>query len=305
MKPILRPPQLMEPIPSEALLVCRQKCDCRGRAGKVVGCSIAAVAVLCYMRAHPATFALLASPVTGSIIRVTPASPTQIASRLPLHIHGRIPLRASSGLEEPVMERLRGVESAQLEELPSPSASQFQRCLHGLAVAMPFLFTFLGIKRQQGDEGAVIISGDAADDRSLSRPLLFGLGILAGVCIFPAVGYAAQAVTPGLASNVAMTFGTGFAQAFSLIFFSEIGDKTFFIAGLLAVKYGKVVSYCGSMAALVAMSVVAVLMGQVFHAVPPSLTNGLPLDDYAATLLFAYFGFQAIREHLCLCSICI
>eukprot|EP00667_Euglena_gracilis_P031649 EG_transcript_46306 len=50
------------------------------------------------------------------------------------------------------------------------------------------------------------------------------------------------------------------------------------------------------MAALVAMSVVAVLMGQVFHAVPPSLTNGLPLDDYAATLLFAYFGFQAIRE---------
>eukprot|EP00667_Euglena_gracilis_P018850 EG_transcript_20109 len=75
--------------------------------------------------------------------------------------------------------------------------------------------------------------------------------------IFPAVGYAAQAVTPGLASNVATTFGTGFAQAFSLIFFSEIGDKTFFIAGLLAVKYGKVVSYCGSMAALVAMSVVA------------------------------------------------
>jgi putative Ca2+/H+ antiporter (TMEM165/GDT1 family) len=41
----------------------------------------------------------------------------------------------------------------------------------------------------------------------------------------------------------------------SLIFLSELGDKTFFIAALLAMRCGKWISFVGSTAALAAMTV--------------------------------------------------
>lgn len=89
---------------------------------------------------------------------------------------------------------------------------------------------------------------------------------------------------------------TGFYQAFSLVFVSEIGDKTFFIAGLLAMKAGKLVSLIGSIGALAVMTVISVIIGQLFHAVPPGLSQGLPLDDIAAVLAFAFFGFKTLKE---------
>ncbi|KAL7558918.1 hypothetical protein ACA910_015496 [Epithemia clementina (nom. ined.)] len=93
---------------------------------------------------------------------------------------------------------------------------------------------------------------------------------------------------------------TGFYQAFSLVFLSEIGDKTFFIAGLLAMKTSKVISFLGSMAALGVMTIISVLIGQVFHAVPTGFLGdgGIPLDDVAACLAFAFFGFKTLKEAL-------
>lgn len=91
---------------------------------------------------------------------------------------------------------------------------------------------------------------------------------------------------------------TGFYQAFSLVFLSEIGDKTFFIAGLLAMKTSKFISYLGSMGALAAMTFLSVLIGQLFHAVPSGISNGIPLDDVAATLAFAFFGYKTLTEAL-------
>lgn len=91
---------------------------------------------------------------------------------------------------------------------------------------------------------------------------------------------------------------TGFYQAFSLVFLSEIGDKTFFIAGLLAMKTSRFVSYLGSMGALAAMTILSVLIGQVFHAVPAGIAQGIPLDDVAAVLAFAFFGIKTLKEAL-------
>eukprot|EP00567_Pseudictyota_dubia_P016079 CAMPEP_0197436432 /NCGR_PEP_ID=MMETSP1175-20131217/3881_1 /TAXON_ID=1003142 /ORGANISM="Triceratium dubium, Strain CCMP147" /LENGTH=346 /DNA_ID=CAMNT_0042965723 /DNA_START=79 /DNA_END=1119 /DNA_ORIENTATION=- len=90
----------------------------------------------------------------------------------------------------------------------------------------------------------------------------------------------------------------GFYQAFSLVFLSEIGDKTFFVAGLLAAKLSKFVSFVGSLGALAVMTILAVLIGQIFHAVPPGLTQGLPLDDIAAVCAFAFFGVKILAEAL-------
>lgn len=91
---------------------------------------------------------------------------------------------------------------------------------------------------------------------------------------------------------------TGFYQAFSLVFLSEIGDKTFFIAGLLAAKFSKVVSFVGSMGALAVMSVISVIIGQVFHVVPAGIADGIPLDDVAAVLAFTFFGFKTLKDAL-------
>jgi putative Ca2+/H+ antiporter (TMEM165/GDT1 family) len=89
---------------------------------------------------------------------------------------------------------------------------------------------------------------------------------------------------------------TGFYQAFSLVFLSEIGDKTFFIAGLLSAKTSRIISFLGSMAALAAMTLVSVAIGQVFHAVPDGFANGFPLDDAAACLAFLFFGIKTLKE---------
>ena len=35
---------------------------------------------------------------------------------------------------------------------------------------------------------------------------------------------------------------------------------------------------------------------QVFQAIPHSLTSGLPIADYAAIVLFTYFGLQTLQD---------
>ena len=91
---------------------------------------------------------------------------------------------------------------------------------------------------------------------------------------------------------------SGFYQAFSLVFLSEIGDKTFFVAGLLAAKLSRFISFVGSLGALAVMSIISVVIGQLFHAVPAGIANGLPLDDVAAVLAFSYFGVKILMEAL-------
>ena len=89
---------------------------------------------------------------------------------------------------------------------------------------------------------------------------------------------------------------SGFVQSFLLIFISEIGDKTFFIAGLLAAKYGKLISFLGSIGALGIMTIISTVLGQIFHAVPSSLTQGVPFDDYIAVAAFSYFGIKTLYD---------
>ena len=92
---------------------------------------------------------------------------------------------------------------------------------------------------------------------------------------------------------------TGFYQAFSLVFLSEIGDKTFFIAGLLAMKTNRFISFIGSISALIVMTILSVIIGQIFHIVPTfgfGMADGIPLDDIAAAIAFAFFGVKILKE---------
>ncbi|CAL5035562.1 unnamed protein product [Urochloa decumbens] len=93
---------------------------------------------------------------------------------------------------------------------------------------------------------------------------------------------------------------SGFTAAFSLIFVSEIGDKTFFIAALLAMQYQKALVLLGSMAALSLMTIVSVIIGRVFQSVPAQFQTTLPIGEYAAVALLAFFGFKSIKDALAL-----
>lgn len=108
----------------------------------------------------------------------------------------------------------------------------------------------------------------------------------------------AGAIATSTNSFLASLSQTGFYQAFSLVFLSEIGDKTFFIAGLLAMKTSRLISFIGSVAALAVMTVISVVIGQVFHAVPSGIAEGIPLDDVAAILAFTFFGLKTLKEAL-------
>eukprot|EP00965_Chrysotila_dentata_P259840 6213700-Pleurochrysis_carterae.AAC.3 len=147
----------------------------------------------------------------------------------------------------------------------------------------------------------------------------------------PALGAAAAlALFSPATAHATSIADSAFVQASSLIFVSEIGDKTFFIATLLAARASKILTFAGASAAgmrtashqrllhcvaaclacwatvrlcvasyaftrtgsmlirlmphrrcrgscagaLAFMTVVSVLIGQIFHAVPPSLTRG-------------------------------
>ncbi|CAN1778398.1 Protein PAM71, chloroplastic, partial [Linum perenne] len=94
---------------------------------------------------------------------------------------------------------------------------------------------------------------------------------------------------------------TGFASAFLLIFFSELGDKTFFIAALLAARNSAVVVFAGTFGALGVMTVISVVLGRTFHYVDEILPfrfgdTDLPIDDIAAVCLLVYFGVSTLID---------
>nr|XP_043640194.1 GDT1-like protein 1, chloroplastic [Erigeron canadensis] len=94
---------------------------------------------------------------------------------------------------------------------------------------------------------------------------------------------------------------TGFASAFLLIFFSELGDKTFFIAALLAARNSAAVVFLGTFGALGVMTFISVVLGRTFHYVDEVLPfrfgdMDLPIDDIAAALLLVYFGVSTLLD---------
>lgn len=138
--------------------------------------------------------------------------------------------------------------------------------------------------------------------------LTIGASLVALSSVGAAVLYANPAIAATMSSTaiaannwISSLTETGFYQAFSLVFVSEIGDKTFFIAGLLAMKTSKLISFIGSMGALIVMTIISVVIGQLFHAVPAGLLGegmSIPFDDIAAVLAFAFFGIKILRDAL-------
>jgi Ca2+/H+ antiporter, TMEM165/GDT1 family len=83
----------------------------------------------------------------------------------------------------------------------------------------------------------------------------------------------------------------GFLQAFAMIIFSEIGDKTFLIAAILAMRHPRLVVFAGAFGSLVVMSILSAAMGHVLPTLIPKRWTQL-----AAGVLFIVFGVKLFLE---------
>lgn len=84
-----------------------------------------------------------------------------------------------------------------------------------------------------------------------------------------------------------------FYMAVSMIVVSEIGDKTFLIAALMAMKHLRLVVFS---AAFLSLAVMTVLSGIVGHALPTLISQRV--TQFLASVLFVVFGIKLLNEGL-------
>ncbi|KAK6442659.1 GCR1-dependent translation factor 1 [Oleoguttula sp. CCFEE 5521] len=84
-----------------------------------------------------------------------------------------------------------------------------------------------------------------------------------------------------------------FVVSFTMIIFTEIGDKTFLVAALMAMRHPRLVVYTAAISALITMTVLSAVLG---HIAPTLLPKRL--TTLAAAILFLVFGIKMLREGL-------
>ncbi|XP_008266076.1 putative divalent cation/proton antiporter TMEM165 isoform X2 [Oryctolagus cuniculus] len=94
------------------------------------------------------------------------------------------------------------------------------------------------------------------------------------------------------ATQTNLGFIHAFVAAISVIIVSELGDKTFFIAAIMAMRYHRLTVMAGAMLALGLMTCLSVLFGYATTVIPRVYTY------YVSTALFAIFGIRMLREGL-------
>lgn len=80
-------------------------------------------------------------------------------------------------------------------------------------------------------------------------------------------------------------------QSFAMIIFSEIGDKTFLIAAILAMRHPRLVVFAGALGSLVVMSILSAAMGHILPTLIPKRWTQM-----AAAVLFLVFGSKMLLE---------
>lgn len=80
-------------------------------------------------------------------------------------------------------------------------------------------------------------------------------------------------------------------RSFATIIFSEIGDKTFLIAVILALRHPRLVVFAGAFGSLLLMSLLSAVMGHILpNLIPKQWTQ------FAAGVLFLLFGSKMMME---------
>lgn len=81
-----------------------------------------------------------------------------------------------------------------------------------------------------------------------------------------------------------------FLASFSVIIVSELGDKTFIITAIMAMKNSRLTIFIASASALLVMTILSVGMGVAVTVIPEVYTH------YASIVLFLCFGIKMLKE---------
>ncbi|KAG2487696.1 hypothetical protein HYH03_013695 [Edaphochlamys debaryana] len=99
------------------------------------------------------------------------------------------------------------------------------------------------------------------------------------------------ALPPALAPLLQNRFIVALLKSFGVILASEIGDKTFFIAAVMAMRNPRMTVFAGAMGALAAMTVLSAALGWAAPTLIPKVYT-----HYAAVALFFFFGFKTLYD---------
>lgn len=86
-------------------------------------------------------------------------------------------------------------------------------------------------------------------------------------------------------------FYKAFLNSLGMIWATEIGDKTFFIAAILAMRHPRIIIFLGAVGALAVMTVLSSMLGYALPSVLPR-----KYTHYMSAMLFLYFGFKMLRD---------
>eukprot|EP00803_Ostreobium_quekettii_P002875 evm.model.scf_2651.2 EVM.evm.TU.scf_2651.2 scf_2651:12672-17005(+) len=90
---------------------------------------------------------------------------------------------------------------------------------------------------------------------------------------------------------VASDFPKACTASLGMTIASEVGDKTFFIAAVMAMRNPRLKVFSGCISALALMTVLSAVLGWAAPTlVPKTFTH------HAATILFFFFGFTSLKE---------
>lgn len=90
--------------------------------------------------------------------------------------------------------------------------------------------------------------------------------------------------------EVNLGFTHAFVASISVIIVSEIGDKTFFIAAILAMKHSRLIVFTGAISALGFMTFLSVCLGFATMIIPRAVTF------FVCTALLAVFGLKMLYD---------
>lgn len=95
----------------------------------------------------------------------------------------------------------------------------------------------------------------------------------------------------GKAKQLTTSFWKATYGSLSMIIATEIGDRTFCIAAVMAMRYARLTVFAGAIGALMVMTVLSTVIGVALPALLPKLYT-----HYAAAALFLYFGVRLLQE---------
>ncbi|KAH8359160.1 hypothetical protein KR093_004875 [Drosophila rubida] len=86
------------------------------------------------------------------------------------------------------------------------------------------------------------------------------------------------------------SFLDAFTASLSVILLTELGDKTFFIAAIMAMRHPRLIVFAGAIAALALMTVLSCVFGLAANFIPKIYTY------YISTALFLIFGLKMLYD---------